>query len=56
MDNDAEAIGSLFEGFKEAIAVGAVALDVTSFVSTSGDVVDGIFEFNADGSCHGGGV
>ena len=54
VDNETEAFGGLFECFEEAFAVGDVAVDVASFVSTRGDVVGGIFEFDADGSCHGG--
>ena len=53
VDDETEAFCSLFEGLKEAFAVGNVAVDVTAFVSTSGDVVDSIFEFDADGSCRG---
>ena len=54
MDDEAEPFGGFFEGFEEPLAIGWVAIDVLTLVSSCGDVVDGVFELDSDGSCHAG--
>ena len=54
MDDEAEPADGFFEGFEETLAIGWVAIDVLPLVSSCGDVVDGVLEFDSDGSCHAG--
>ena len=54
MDDEAEPADGFFEGFEETLAIGWVAIDVLPLVSSRGDVVDGVFELDSDGSCHAG--
>ena len=49
----AEPLDSLLQGFEETFSVGNVAVDVFSLVSPGGDMVHGVFELDADGPCHG---
>lgn len=49
----AEPLDGLLQGLEETFSVGNVAIDVLSLVPAGGDVVDGVFELDADGSWHG---
>ncbi len=54
MDDEPEPVDGFFQGFEETLAVGGVAIDGYTLVSPCGDVVDGVFELDTDGSCHAG--
>ncbi len=54
LDDESETGRRLLRGFRGNVAVGWVAIDGFALVPSCGDVVDGVFELDSDGSCHAG--